>query len=65
MNTDSQWCKQEACFARATRVWLAVNHNTSATSSKRIARSSEPRQLSIKLWVVHEAMNGRKILNIH
>ena len=24
MNTDSQWSKQEACFASATRVWLAV-----------------------------------------
>ena len=32
MNTDSQWSRQEACFARATRVWLAVNHNTSVTS---------------------------------
>ena len=25
LNTDSQWFKQEACFACATRVWLAVN----------------------------------------
>ena len=24
VNKDSQWNKQEACFARATRVWLAV-----------------------------------------
>ena len=23
----------EPCFARATQVWLAVNHNTSFTSS--------------------------------
>ena len=36
-----------SCFARATRVWLAVNYNTSVTSgdlircSKRIARASE------------------------
>ena len=28
LNTDSQWSKQEACFACATQVWLAVNHNT-------------------------------------
>ena len=27
-NRDSQWSKQEACFAHATQVWLAVNHNT-------------------------------------
>ena len=32
VNTDSQWSKQEAYFARATRVWLAVNHNTGVTS---------------------------------
>ena len=47
MNTDSQWTTQEACFARAAQVWLAVYHNTSADSgervprSKRIARASE------------------------
>ena len=34
MNTDSQWNKQEACFACATRVWLSVNHNTSVTSGE-------------------------------
>ena len=34
VNTDSQWSKQEACFARATRVWLAVNHNTSVSFGK-------------------------------
>ena len=38
---------KEACFARATQLWLAVNHNTSVTSgewircSKRIARASD------------------------
>ena len=26
--------QQEACFARATPVWLAVNHNTSITSGE-------------------------------
>ena len=36
VNTDSQWSKQEACFAHATRVWLAVNHNTSVTSGERV-----------------------------
>ena len=44
---ERQWSKQEACFARATRMWLAVNQITSITSgervrcSKRIARASE------------------------
>ena len=47
LNRDSQWSKQEACFAYATQVWLAVNRNTSITSgecfrcSKRIAGASE------------------------
>ena len=34
MNTYSQWSKQEACFACANQVWLAVNHNASATSNE-------------------------------
>ena len=33
-NTDSQWSKQEACFASATQVWPAVNHITSVTSEE-------------------------------
>ena len=47
LNTASQWSKQEVCFARATRLWLAVNHNTSGISGewiwcpKRIAQASE------------------------
>ena len=47
LNMDSQWSKLEACFARATQVWLAYHHNTSITSgelvrcSKRIARTGE------------------------
>ena len=31
---DSQWSRQEACFARAILRWFAVNHNTSITSSE-------------------------------
>ena len=34
VNTDSQWSKQELCFARETQVLLAVNHNTSVTSGE-------------------------------
>ena len=26
LNTDSQWSKQEVCFACVTQVWLTVNH---------------------------------------
>ena len=34
VNTDSQWSKQEVCFARENQVWLTVNHNTSVTSGE-------------------------------
>ena len=34
LNTDSQWSKQEACSALATRVRLEINHNTSITSGE-------------------------------
>ena len=30
---DSQWINQEACFARANQVWLAINY-TSVTSGE-------------------------------
>ena len=34
VNTDSQWNKQEACFALATQVRLTVNNNTSVISGE-------------------------------
>ena len=66
MDTDSQWSKQEACFARAIQVWLAVNHNTSVTFGEyircleRIAWAAELGSCQ-SIFVVHEAMNGCKI----
>ena len=71
MNTDSQWSTQEAiCFARATQVSLAVNHNTSVTSGERIrVRSVLQGQVSLaavnQIDVFHEAMNDCKNLKIH
>ena len=68
MNTDSQWSKQEACFARATQVWLAVSYNT---ANEFEVRSELHEHVSlaavnqIKFCVVHEAMNGCKTLKIH
>ena len=29
---NSQWSKQEACFACVAQMWLDVNHNTSVIS---------------------------------
>ena len=40
VNTNSQWSKHEACFARAIQVWLAVIHNTNVTSGERIQCSN-------------------------
>ena len=74
MNTDSQWSKQEACFACANQVWLAVIHNTSVTSGIEFkfdnVRSVLHGQVSLAavnhIYVFHEVMNGcKKNLKIH
>ena len=63
MNSDSQWIEQEACFARATRVWLAVNRApVSLLVNKFDVRSIFHRQVSLaavyQIYVIHEAMNN-------
>ena len=72
VNTDSQWSKQETCFTHATPVWLAVNHNTSVTSSewtqcsKRIARATELGScqsnflLFMRLWLLQNSKDSLK-----
>ena len=69
---DSQWSKQESCFACATWVWLAFNHNTSITSSewvrcsKRIAQASELGSCQsnfvkfMRLWTVAKPKDSLK-----
>ena len=71
MNTDSQWSKQESCFARTTGVWLPTNHNTSVTNplNEFDVGSVLHGQVSLtsvnQICVIHEAMNGCKNLKIH
>ena len=70
MNTDSHWSKQEACFARATQVWLAVNNNTSVTLANELdVRSVLHGQGRLaaanQICVIHEAMNGNTNLKVH
>ena len=70
MNTDSRRSKQEACFARATQVWLAVTHNTSVPSANEFdVRGVLHGQVSLaavnQIHVFHEAMNSCKNLKIH
>ena len=68
MNMDSQWSKQEACFAHVTPV-----NNTSITSQVQTnefnVQSKLHRQVSLaavnQICVIHEAMNGCKNLKIH
>ena len=70
MNTDSQWSKQEVCFACATRVWLAVNPSpVSLLANEFDVRSILQGQVSLaavnQICVINEAMNGCKSLKIH
>ena len=65
---DSPWSKQVACFARATQVWLPVNHNTSVTSGEWVWRvlHGQMNLAAVNLiHVIQEAMNGCKNLKIH
>ena len=68
---DNQWNKQRACFARATQVWLAVNHNTSISllANEFDARSVLHGQVSLaavnQICVIHEAINSCENLKIH
>ena len=70
VNTDSQWSKYKACFARVFQVWLAVNQNTSVTSgewmrcSKHIARASGLAAVN-QSYAFHKNTNGCKNLKIH
>ena len=48
MNTDNQWSKQEACFERATLVWLTVNHIISVSSDE--WRSSSDKVYIFPSW---------------
>ena len=59
LNTDSKWSKQEACFARATQVGLAVNHSTSNELDVRSALHGQVNLAAVnQICVIHEAMNG-------
>ena len=62
MNTDSQWSKQEACFAHATQVWLAVNITpVSLLANEFNVPSVLHGQVSLaavnQIYVFHESMN--------
>ena len=70
MNTDSQWSKQEACFARVTQAWLAVNHSNSVTSGllfdvQNVFHGRVSLVAVNQIYVFQEAINGCKSLKIH
>ena len=69
MNTDSQWSKQEACFARATQVCsLSITSSVSLLANEFDVRNLLHRQVGLaavnQMYVIHEAMNGGKNLKI-
>ena len=59
MNTDSQWSKQEACFACAS-----ITTPVSLLGNEFDVQSVLHRQVSLaavnQIYVIHEAMNGCK-----
>ena len=70
MNTDGQWSKQEAYFACATRVWLAVNHNTSVALATEldvpiVLHGQVSLAAVTHIYVIHEAINGCENLKVH
>ena len=65
MNTDSQWSKQEACSARATRVRLVVNHNTNTFNVLSVLHGQGSLAAVNQICIIHEAMSGCKILKNH
>ena len=67
---DSQWSKQEACFACATQVWLlSITTPVSLLAKEFDVRRVLHGRVSLaavnKICVIHEAMNGCKNLKIH
>ena len=70
VNTDSQWSKQEACFARATRCGsLSVTTPVSLLANELDVRSVLQGQVNLATFshicVIHETMNGCKNLEVH
>ena len=70
MNTDSQWSKQEACFASATQVCsLSITTPVSLLANDFEVQSVLHGQVSLasvnQIYVIHDAMNGGKNLKIH
>ena len=59
MNKENNGANRKLVFARATRVWLAINHNTRVTSGELHGQMSLAAVNQIRLN--HEAINGCKI----
>ena len=66
---DSQWSKQEACFARTRCGSVSIITLVSLLGNEFDVRSVLHGQVSlatvIQMCVIHEAMNGCKTLKIH
>ena len=70
MNTGSQWSKQEACFACATRCGsLSITTRESLLANEFNVPSILYGQVNLadinQVCVIHEAMNSFKNLKVH
>ena len=67
MNTDSQWSKQEACFARATRcgslsITTPVSLLVNEFEVRSVLHGQESSATVNQICDIHEAMNDCKNL---
>ena len=71
MNTESQWSKQEACFACALLrcgllfITIPVSHLANEFDVGRPLHGQVSLAAVNQVCVIHEAMNGCKNLKIH
>ena len=69
MNTESQWSKQEACFAQGAQVWpLSITTPVSLLADELMFEvyCTGVRLAAVnQICVIHEAMNGFINLKVH
>ena len=70
MNMDSQWSKQEACFAHATQCGLlSITTPVPILANELDVQSVLQGQVNFAavsdICVIHETMNGCKNLKVH
>ena len=65
VNTDSQWIKEEACFACATAITTPVSLLANGFNVRSVLHGQVSLAAVNQIHVFNEAMNGCKNLKIH